>query len=74
MFIGVIEFHRFIRKYSISSYDLDILSEDEINFCVEMDNILVLYFKLLRYANKYCKKYEKVAQNIMASMNIVVGK
>lgn len=68
--LGVIEFHRVIRKYSLSSYDFDILSEEEIKFCNEMDNILVLYFKLLRYANYYCKNYEKNAQNIMANMNL----
>ena len=68
--LGVVEFHRVIRKYSLSSYDYDVLDEDEINFCNEMDNILILYFKLLRYANSYCKKYEKNAQNIMSGMNL----
>jgi hypothetical protein len=68
--IGVIEFHRVIRKYSLSSYDYDILNEDEINFCMEMDNILLLYYKLLRYANTYCKKFEKTAQLIMNAMNL----
>jgi hypothetical protein len=68
--IGVVEFHRVIRKYSLSQYDFDLLDEDEINFCNEMDNILILYFKLLRYANSFCKKYEKNAQNIMAGMNL----
>ncbi len=66
--IGVIEFHRVIRKYSLSSYDYDILSEDEIGFCSEMDNILVLYFKLLRYANTYCSKFEKTANALMNTM------
>jgi hypothetical protein len=72
--LGVIEFHRVIRKYSLSYYDHEILEEDEINFCSEMDNILILYYKLLRYANTYCKKYEKFAHSIMASMNIPLGK
>lgn len=39
-----------------------------------MDNILVLYYKLLRYANTYCKKFEKSAQAIMTSMNISLAK
>lgn len=73
LMIGVIEFHKVIRKYSLSSYDFEIFSEDEINFCREMDNILVLYYKLLRYANTYCKKFEKNANAIMASMNITSG-
>ena len=67
---GVIEFHRVIRKYSLSSYDYDFLTDDEIFFCTQMDNILVLYYKLLRYANNYCKSYEKNAQNMMLNMNV----
>ena len=67
---GVIEFHKVIRKYSLSDYDYDILEQDEIQFCMEMDNIILLYYKLLRYANKYCKEYENIAKEIMKEMNI----
>ena len=67
---GVIEFHKVIRKYSLSDYDYDILDQDEISFCMEMDNIILLYYKLLRYANKYCKEYENIAKSIMKEMNI----
>ena len=67
---GVIEFHRVIRKYSLSEYDYDILDQDEITFCMEMDSIILLYYKLLRYANKYCKEYENTAKGIMNEMNI----
>ena len=67
---GVIEFHRVIRKYSLSEYDYEILDQDEITFCMEMDSIILLYYKLLRYANKYCKDYENVAKEIMIEMNI----
>ena len=71
---GVIEFHKVIRKYSLSSYDYDILTDEEINFSSEMDNIMLLYYKLLRYANTFCKSYEKIAQQIMVSMNIILDK
>ena len=67
---GVIEFHKVIRKYSLSDYDYDILEQDEIAFCMEMDNIILLYYKLLRYATKYCKEYENIAKTIMKEMNI----
>ena len=63
-----------IRKYSLSSYDYDILGEDEINFSSEMDNIMLLYYKLLRYANTFCKNYEKPAQQIMVNMGIISDK
>ena len=67
---GVIEFHKVIRKYSLSDYDYDILTKDEIAFCMEMDNIILLYYKLLRYATKYCKEYENLSKAIMREMNI----
>ena len=68
--MGVIEFHRVIRNYSLSYYDYSILDNDEIIFCQQMDNIILIYYKLLRYANKYCKVYEKNAMELMKSMNI----
>ena len=68
---GVIEFHRVIRKYSLSEYDYDILDQEEITFCMEMDSIILLYYKLLRYANNYCKDYESDAKTIMNEMNII---
>ena len=67
---GVVEFHRIIRKYSLSVYDYEILSDNEINFCIEMDTIDLLYYKLLRYAAKYCSKYEKKAKIMMSEMNM----
>lgn len=69
---GVIEFHKVIRKYSLSDYDYEILDQNEIEFCVEMDNIILLYYKLLRYATNYCKDYENQARAIMEEMNILI--
>ena len=68
---GVLEFHRAIRKYSLSEYDYDILSKEEIKFCVKMDNIILIYYKLNRYINKYCQNYEKEAKKIMKEMGII---
>ena len=68
--MGVVEFHRVVRNYSLSYYDYNILNEDEIVFCQQMDNIILIYYKLLRYANKYCKKYENEATELMKTMNI----
>ena len=68
--MGVVEFHRVVRNYCLSYYDYNILDENEINFCLQMDNIILIYYKLLRYANKYCKKYENDATELMKSMNI----
>ena len=67
---GVIEFHRVIRKFSLNSFDFEILDSEEQRFCDEMDNIILLYYKLLRYATNHCKQYEKYAQDIMNEMNI----
>jgi len=54
----------------MSSYDYDIFNEDEISFATEMDSVMVLYYKLLRYANTHCKHFEKAAYQIMGQMNI----
>ena len=67
---GVIEFHKVIRKYCLSELDIEILDENEIKFCNEMDTIDLLYYKLLRYAAKYCKKYEKFSKKLMDDMGI----
>jgi hypothetical protein len=69
--LGVLEFHRAIRKYSLSGYDYDILNKEEINFCNKMDDIILLYFKLNRYINKNCQIYENKAKKIMKEMGII---
>ena len=30
---------------------------NKIAFCMDMDNIILLYSKLLRYATQFCKEY-----------------
>jgi hypothetical protein len=69
--LGIIEFHRAVRKYSLNDYDYDILNKEEINFCIKMDNIIVLYYQLNRYIIKYCKEYEKEAKLIMKDMGFI---
>ena len=66
--VGVVEFHRVVRMYSLSTYDYEILDDDEVRFCAEMDGVYLLYYKLKRYVNKFCKKYEKKAQTLLNSM------
>jgi len=68
---GVLEFHKAIRKYTLSDYDYDILNKDEINFCIKMDNIILLYYKLNRYITKYCKDYENKSKMLMKKMGII---
>ena len=69
--LGILEFHRSIRKYSLSDYDYDILNKEEINFCIKMDYIILLYYKLNRYINNYCKEYKNKAKIIMKEMGII---
>ena len=68
---AVLEFHKAIRKYTLSDYDYDILNKDEINFCIKMDNIILLYYKLNRYITKYCKDYENKSKMLMKKMGII---
>ena len=68
--MGVVEFHRVVRPYSLSYYDYNILDKNEIEFCLQMDNIVIIYYKLLKYTSKYCKQYEKDARELMNSMDL----
>jgi hypothetical protein len=68
--MGVVEFHRVVRPYSLSYYDYNILDKNEIEFCLQMDNIIVIYYKLLKYTSKYCKECEKDARELMSTMNL----
>ena len=69
--LGIIEFHRAVRKYSLSCYDYEILNKEEIEFCKKMDNIILFYYKLNRYNIKYCQQYENRAKIIMKEMGII---
>ena len=66
--MGVIEYHRTARMYSLSYYDYDILDQKEIEFCEQMDGISLLYYNLQKFALKYCKKYEDNALSLMQNM------
>ena len=60
---GVLEFHRVIRPFSLSQYDFEFLSEEEIQFSNELDSLMLFHYKMQRYANNYCGKYKKAAEN-----------
>lgn len=67
--IGILEFHRVLRKYSINNCDIDILKQNEINFCYDIDKIISSYFKLLRFQNYFCQDYQKYAQKILDNVD-----
>ena len=69
--LGVLEFHKVLRKYCLSDYDYEILNKEEIGFCNKMDNIILFYYKLNRYNIKYCSQYENRAKIIMKEMGIL---
>ena len=52
-----------IRKYSLSNDDYDILTEEEINFSDEIDNIMRLYYKIHRYLNTFIKTMRNMLSN-----------
>lgn len=68
--IGIIELHKILRKYSVNIYDIETFDQKEIKFCKEMDDIILKYYKILRYTNYFCKDYEKDAKDIMIQMNL----
>lgn len=66
---GLIELHRSVRPYSLSSYDFEILSKDEQEILYRLDRSHLQYLKLLRYTTTYCKGYEKNAKEILFQIN-----
>ena len=71
--MGVIEYHRVIRYFSLNYYDFKILSKEEIIFCEQMDNINIMFNKLKYYNYKFSQKYENEANNIMKESNSDFG-
>ena len=67
--MGVIEYHRTIRKFCLNYYDMKILSKEEIIFCGQMDNIYIMYNKLKYYGYMYCKEYQNDAIKLMNEIN-----
>lgn len=47
-----------------------ILNDEEIIFCQQMNNIILIYYKLFRYSNKCSKKYENNDTDLMKTMTI----
>ncbi|MCQ2815722.1 MAG: hypothetical protein MJ252_00510 [archaeon] len=66
--LGIIEYHRTVRKFCLNSYDYQILDQNEISFCSHMDNLYFPYLKLLRYKDKNCKAYKRIAEDIMNNL------
>ena len=67
---GVIEYHRTVRKFCLNDYDFEILDDNEIEFCIGMDNIALQYYKMVRYAFKYCGAYQKYANMIINKLGL----
>lgn len=47
--LGVLEFHKFLRGYSLSTADLQLLSPQEQDFCREMDALTLKNLRVLRF-------------------------
>ena len=67
---GVVEYHRTVRKFCLNDYDYGILDDNEIEFCIGMDNIALQYYKMVRYAFKYCGTYQKYANLIINKLGL----
>ena len=68
--IGILEFYKILRKFSVGNYDLEILKQKEIKFCKEFDEEILNYYKVFRYIDYFCKDYEKEAKDIINQMDI----
>lgn len=70
--LGVLELHKIFRKYSLTNSDLEILERNEIDFCFKMDEIVLLYYKIIRYVYKFCSNYQNEAKELLHKMNIII--
>lgn len=64
----MVEIHKYIRKYYLSDFDYEILSEDEIRFAKMQDFLQVRSYKLIRALEMYWADYQEAAQVIMQTM------
>ena len=71
--IGILELFKILRKYAINICDSEILEIKEIQFCKEMDDSILNYYKVLRYTNYFCKNYENDAKELMHEMDIIIN-
>ena len=68
--MGIMEYFRAIRKYSLSFYDYYILDKEEINFCKKMDEILKNYYKIKNYTFNKCQNYHHKSIDFLKKMNL----
>ena len=68
--IGIIELYKALRKYTTNKYDIEILEKKEIKFCKIIDDSILNYYKVFRYANFYCKQYDKEAKELINQIDI----
>jgi hypothetical protein len=50
--LGVYEFHMSIRKYSLNKNDEEVLNEEEIELCKELDDVVVRNFRVKRFIDE----------------------
>lgn len=67
--IGLIEIHKFIRKYFLSEYDFEILTPEEITFAREQDRLQLRSYRIMRAMETHWSAYRESAQTILESMH-----
>jgi hypothetical protein len=66
--LGAYEFHKFLRGYSLSNRDLSLLNKDEIEFCHEMDSLVIKNFRVMRFLQEQTdNSSQSISHHIMES-------
>ena len=68
--MGVMEYFRAIRRYSLNFYDYYILGKNELYFCQKMDDILDKYYKIKNYTYNNCQKYHQISIEILKTFDL----
>ena len=71
--MGVLEYHRSIRNFCLNYYDWKLLSKEEITFCKQMDNIMLMFNKLKFFTANFCQKYKETADIIYKNSFTING-
>jgi len=66
---GLLEIHKFIRKFYISLLDKEILAPEEIEFAKSLDQLQLRSYKLMRSMETYYAPYQNKALQIMKALN-----
>jgi len=66
--LGIFNFHRFLRKYSVSDIELAILETEEVAFAKNMDKLQLRNYYLAHFARDHCSDYHDYTEGVISKL------